>query len=83
MVPTYDQAVGTTCDQSTQYANAETCTVYCSTAVTRTCSCTETLGGIITILKEDGCEWVGEACTIKTKETSIATSVETNAANIE
>ena len=83
MVPTYEQAVGTTCDESTQYSNGDTCTVYCSTAVTRTCSCTETLGGIITILKEDGCEWIGDDCIIETTETSIATSVETDAENIE
>ena len=45
------------------------------------CSCTQTLGGIITVLRPDGCHWVyeGHDCGLETQIHTAKTHVETNA----
>ena len=82
-VPVYEAAHGDTCHEDKVFSNGETCKVYCKTTVSRFCSCTEILGGIISILKPEGCEWTGDACEMQTTKHTLATSVETTAKDIE
>ena len=53
------------------------------TIVQRYCSCTDTFFGIITVLKENGCEWTGDDCVMETSTHDIKTTVHTEASSME
>ena len=83
-VPVYPASHGDTCHvEDKVFSNGEICKVYCATTVTRTCSCSDTIFGYITVIKPDGCEWIGESCEMQTTKHTIATSITTSAQNME
>ena len=83
-IPTYEEAVHSTCETTNgHYTNGQECTIYCSTKVQRLCSCTDTIAGIITVLKANGCEWTGEDCVMETTTHDINTTVHTEASSME
>lgn len=80
-IPHYEKAHGTKCDKNYKYTSGETCKIQCKKLITMKCSCTQTLGGIITVLRPDGCHWVyeGHDCGLETQIHTAKTHVETNA----